>query len=151
MDPIDQKILKELQLDGRLTNHELSDRVGLSPSPCLRRVRALEKAGVINGYSANLNQEACGFPINAFVSVRLDKPNDEVMKKFEKGIQSLSEVLECYLITGTQDYLLRVVARSLKSYESFMRNELTKLPHIQSIESSFAFGQVKQQTVLPTG
>jgi len=149
MDKIDYKILAELQADGRLSNQVLSERVGLSASPCLRRVRALEFSGIITGYTALVNQDKYGLPINAFVSVRLKQPNDADMKTFEKGIQMLDEILECYLITGTQDYLLRVVCKSLKSYETFIRTDLTKIPEIQSIESVFAFGQVKQKTVLP--
>jgi len=149
MDKIDFKILTELQADGRLSNQELSDRVGLSPSPCLRRVRALESSGVIGGYTAKVDQEKYGLPINAFISVRLKQPNDAAMRSFEKGIQLLDDVLECYLITGTQDYLLRVVSETLKSYERFIRRDLTRLPEIQSIETIFAFGQVKQRNVLP--
>jgi len=149
MDRIDYKILAELQADGRLSNQTLSERVGLSPSPCLRRVRALESQGIITGYTAVVDQESYGLPINAFVSVQLKQPNDAVMTAFEKGVQLLDEVLECYLITGTQDYLLRVVSDSLKSYETFIRTSLTKMPEIQSIESVFAFGQVKRRLVLP--
>ncbi|MBV7296604.1 Lrp/AsnC family transcriptional regulator [Enterovibrio paralichthyis] len=149
LDNIDKKILDELQRTGRLTNQELSDRIALSPSPCLRRVRALEKQGIITGYHAHVDQEKCGLPINVFVLVKLERPTEENMVKFEALIDQMDEVLECFLMTGSHDYLLRVVSESLKSYERFIRRELTRLPNIAAIESSFAFGQVKRQTRLP--
>ncbi len=149
MDEIDKKILTELQSNARLTNQELADRVALSPSPCLRRVRALEHQGIILGYHASVDQEACGLPINVFVLVKLEKPTEENMRDFEQHIELIEEVLECFLMTGNHDYLLHVVSESLKSYEQFIRKQLTRLPNIASIESSFAFGQVKSKTKLP--
>ncbi|MGR5177396.1 Lrp/AsnC family transcriptional regulator [Vibrio parahaemolyticus] len=149
MDEIDKKILIELQSNARLTNQELADRVALSPSPCLRRVRELEKKGIIRGYHASVDQEACGLPINVFVLVKLEKPTEENMRDFEHHIALIDEVIECFLMTGNHDYLLHVVSESLKSYEQFIRKELTRLPNIASIESSFAFGQVKRKTKLP--
>ncbi|GAL17568.1 Lrp/AsnC family transcriptional regulator [Vibrio sp. SCSIO 43140] len=149
MDEIDKKILKELQSNARLSNQELADRIALSPSPCLRRVRALEKQGVIRGYHASVDQEACGLPINVFVLVKLDKPTEDNMRDFERHIDSMDEVLECFLMTGNHDYLLHVVSESLKTYEQFIRRQLTPLTNIASIESSFAFGQVKRKTKLP--
>ncbi|WP_234497310.1 Lrp/AsnC family transcriptional regulator [Vibrio maritimus] len=149
MDEIDKKILKELQSNARLSNQELADRIALSPSPCLRRVRALEKKGVIRGYHASVDQEACGLPINVFVLVKLDKPTEDNMRDFEHHIDSMDEVLECFLMTGNHDYLLHVVSESLKTYEQFIRRQLTPLSNIASIESSFAFGQVKRKTKLP--
>jgi len=149
MDNIDQKIIRELQQDARLTNQALSERIGLSPSPCLRRVRALEDRGVLVGYSALVDQEQYGLPINVFVSIRLDAQTDEAMQAFEKAIHQLEEVLECYLMTGARDYLLKVVSKSLKSYERFVRERLTTIPHIASLESSFAFGQVKRHPIFP--
>ncbi len=149
MDAIDQKIIAELQRDGRLTNQDLSESVGLSPSPCLRRVRNLEKSGVIKGYSANIDQDHYGLPINVFVSIRLERQTDAALKAFERGVEGLDEVMECYLMTGSRDYLLRVVSDSLKSYERFVREVLSALPGIASIESSFAFSQLKQRAALP--
>ncbi|MGF1773287.1 Lrp/AsnC family transcriptional regulator [Vibrio wakamikoensis] len=149
MDEIDKKILKELQSNARLSNQELADRIALSPSPCLRRVRALEKQGIICGYHASVDQEACGLPINVFVLVKLEKPTEDNMRDFEQHIEAMDEVLECFLMTGNHDYLLHVVSESLKSYEQFIRRQLTPLPNIASIESSFAFGQVKRKTKLP--
>ncbi|MGR5285196.1 Lrp/AsnC family transcriptional regulator [Vibrio maritimus] len=149
MDEIDKKILKELQSNARLSNQELADRIALSPSPCLRRVRALEKQGIIRGYHASVDQEACGLPVNVFVLVKLEKPTEDNMRDFEQHIEVMDEVLECFLMTGNHDYLLHVVSGSLKTYEQFIRRQLTPLPNIASIESSFAFGQVKRKTKLP--
>ncbi|MCJ2376097.1 Lrp/AsnC family transcriptional regulator [Vibrio sp. ZSDZ34] len=149
MDEIDKRILVELQRNARLSNQELADRVSLSPSPCLRRVRALEKSGVIRGYHASIDREQYGLPINVFVLVKLEKPTEDNMREFETQIESLDEVIECFLMTGNHDYLLHVVSASLKSYEQFIRKQLTRLPNIASIESSFAFGQVKRRTQLP--
>lgn len=149
MDKIDRAIIRELQLNARITNEELAERVNLSASPCLRRVRKLEAAGYIEGYSAKLDQEACGLPMNVFISVRLEKPDDATIRNFEAQVDLLDEVMECYLMTGNRDYLLRVVAADLKAYERFIRDRFSKLSGIASIESSFAFGHVKQKTVLP--
>jgi Lrp/AsnC family leucine-responsive transcriptional regulator len=149
MDAIDRKIVSALQADGRLTNQELSERVGLSPSPCLRRVRNLERSGVIRGYTAVIDQERYGLPINVFVSIRLERQTDAALKAFERGIEGLDEVMECYLMTGSRDYLLRVVSDSLKSYERFVREVLAALPGVASIESSFAFSQLKKSATLP--
>ncbi len=149
MDAIDRKIVSALQADGRLTNQELADRVGLSPSPCLRRVRNLERSGVIRGYTAVIDQERYGLPINVFVSIRLERQTDAALKAFERGIEGLDEVMECYLMTGSRDYLLRVVSDSLKSYERFVREVLAALPGVASIESSFAFSQLKKSAALP--
>ncbi|RXJ74545.1 AsnC family transcriptional regulator [Veronia nyctiphanis] len=149
MDATDKRILLELQKNGRLTNQELSDKISLSPSPCLRRVKALEKKGLITGYHAHVDQDKCGLPINVFVLVKLDRPTEDNIANFEQQIAVMDEVMECFLMTGTHDYLLRVVSESLQSYEHFIRKELTQLHNLAAIESSFAFGQVKKQTSLP--
>ncbi len=149
MDNIDRKIIRELQTDGRLSNQELSARVGLSPSPCLRRVRALEAAGIIRGYTAVLDQAKCGLPINVFVEVKLKEPNDKLIEKFERGVRACDEIIECYLMTGSQDYLLHVVSESLGSYEQFIRETLTRLPGVASINSAFAYGRVKSRGAYP--
>ena len=150
MDGIDRRILHELQLNARLSNQELSERVALSPSPCLRRVRKLEQEGVLKGYTAIVDQSLYGLPVTAFVEVRLEKQNQATIDAFEAGIQGLDEVLACYLMAGSRDYLLQVVSRSLKTYEAFIRDKLTRVPGIGGVESHFAFGQVKQRTELPT-
>ncbi|MBB6520536.1 Lrp/AsnC family transcriptional regulator [Pseudoteredinibacter isoporae] len=149
MDTIDRQILRELQRNARITNEELAEKVHLSPSPCLRRVRKLEANGLIEGYSAKVNQEACGLAMNVFVSVRLEKPEEHIIRHFEEAVATLDEIIECYLIAGNRDYLLRVVAADLKDYERFIRERFSKVPGIDSIESSFAFGHVKQQAGLP--
>lgn len=149
MDRIDKKIIKELQLNARLTNQELADIINLSPSPCLRRVRKLEAAGILIGYTAKVDQEKYGLPVNVFVSVRLERQNNQSIREFEEGINNLDQVMECYLMTGSRDYLMRVVSADLKSYELFIREELTKIPGIASVESSFAFGNVKSRNVFP--
>ncbi len=149
IDRIDQKIIFFLQQDGRLTNFELSEKVGLSPSPCLRRVKNLEQRGLISGYTAIIDEVSYGFPVTAFVSVRLENQTDQKLKSFEKEITSLDAVMDCWLVTGNRDYLLRVVASDLKNYEIFMREELTKVEGIASIETNFALGRVKTKNNLP--
>ena len=148
-DEIDQRILKELQENGRLTNVELADRVGLSPSPCLRRVRALEKSGVIKGYKTLVDQETVGLPISVFVMVSLEKQVEAAWQEFEKRIRELPEVMECYLMTGEMDYLLRVVTRDIQTYERFLIHDLTKFTGVRGIKSSFALKQVVYRTALP--
>ncbi|EPJ49709.1 MAG: bkd operon transcriptional regulator [Osedax symbiont Rs2] len=149
MDNIDKKIIKELQLNARISNEELAEKVNLSASPCLRRVRKLESSGVLTGYTAVVDQVLCGLGMNVFLSVRLEKPDKQIMKNFEQAVSELDEVLECYLMTGSRDYLLKVVSNDLKSYEVFIRDKFSNLPGISSIESSFAFGHVKQQQFMP--
>lgn len=149
MDAIDRRIIGALQENARLTNQELADRVGLSPSPCLRRLRKLEADGVLRGYTALIDQQRYGLPINVFVSIRLERQTDAAIRAFEQAIQDLDEVQECYLMTGARDYLLRVVSQSLESYERFVRERLTRIEGIASIESSFAFNQVKKSPRLP--
>jgi Lrp/AsnC family transcriptional regulator, leucine-responsive regulatory protein len=149
IDAIDQRILAELQQDGRLTNVELAERVGLSASPCLRRVRLLEKARIIRGYHAAVDQVKVGLPVSVFVSVRLEKQREDAMKRFEAAVRRFPEVLECYLMTGSRDYLLRVVTKDLTDYERFLKATLTRIDGVASIESSFALAQVKHTAVLP--
>jgi Lrp/AsnC family leucine-responsive transcriptional regulator len=149
MDRTDRKIIGELQRNGRLTNQELSERVSLSPSPCLRRLRQLEQDGVIKGYTAIINQEACGLDITAFVSIRLEKQTDKTIQAFERGVRDLDEIVGCYLMSGSSDYLLQVLSPSLKDYETFIRDKLSRAPGIGTLETHFAFGQVKHNTVFP--
>ena len=149
IDKIDQNIIFHLQQDGRLTNFELAEKVGLSPSPCLRRVKNLESKGLIAGYTAIIDEVSYGFPITAFVSVRLENQTDQTLKSFEAGITSLNAVMDCWFVTGNRDYLLRAVASDLKDYETFMREELTKVKGIASIETNFALGRVKTNNNLP--
>ena len=149
LDAIDRKILALLQEDGRLSLAALAEKVGLSPSPCLRRVRLMEKAGIIARYVAVLNQREVGLPVSVFVSIKLESQREEALTKFGRAIARWPEVLECYLMTGPRDYLLRVVVADLSAYEQFLKTKLTRLDGIASIESSFALEQVKYTTALP--
>jgi Lrp/AsnC family leucine-responsive transcriptional regulator len=149
VDSIDRRIVRELQRDARISNQDLAERVNLSPSPCLRRVRRLEALGVLRGYTAIVDEEQLGLPVTAFVEVRLEQQNEATIRAFEAGVQALDEVLACYLMAGARDYLLHVVAPSLKSYETFVRGKLTRIPGIGELETHFAFGRVKFQPSLP--
>jgi Lrp/AsnC family leucine-responsive transcriptional regulator len=149
MDAVDRKILAELQQDGRIGLVELSAMVGLSPSPCLRRIKLMEQAGVIARYVAVLDQRAVGLPVSVFISVKLERQREQALDRFAKTIARWPEVLECYLMTGPRDYWLRVVVPDLAAYEVFLKTKLTKLEGVASIESSFALEQVKYTNVLP--
>ncbi|MCX6407781.1 MAG: Lrp/AsnC family transcriptional regulator [Propionibacteriales bacterium] len=148
-DAIDQAILHELQVDGRLTNQELADRVGLSPSPCLRRVRALESAGVISGYRAVVAQQEVGLSITAFVRLRLSSHATDTVEAVEEELRALPEVVEAYVLAGDHDYLLKVVAESFASYEQLLRDRIRDIPSLASIETTFAFGTTKEPSPVP--
>lgn len=132
-----------------MSNVELASVVGLSPSPCLRRVRALERAGVIRRYVTLLDQATVGLPVSVFVNVSLERQVETALETFEAAIQQRPEVVECYLMTGDADYLLRVVAQDLTAYERFLMDHLTRIPGVNSIKSSFALKQVAYRTALP--
>ena len=149
LDAIDRKLLTVLQQEGRITAQDLAERVGLTASPCLRRIRLLEEAGIIRRYVAVVDQKAVGLPVSVFVSVKLERQREEELDRFAAAIARWPEVLECYLMTGPRDYLLRVVVPDLEAYEAFLKAKLTRLDGVQSIESSFALGQVKYTSVLP--
>lgn len=149
MDKKDRQIIAALQKEGRLTNQELSERVNLSPSPCLRRLRLLEEAGVIRGYTAIVDEEAYGLPVTAFVHIRLQQHSREVVATFEDRIRTIDAILDCYVLTGEADYLLRVLVESLQDYEHFVRSQLHAIPGIAAIDTSFAYGVVKRSTVFP--
>ncbi len=149
LDDMDRKILRVLQGDGRVSNQDLAQRVGLSPSPCLRRLRILEAEGIISRYVAMVDQARVGLPVRVFVSINLERQREEALDHFDREIRKYPEVLECYLMTGTRDYLLRVVAEDLAAYERFLKDKLTRLEGVSSIESSFALNQVKYTNSLP--
>jgi len=149
MDSKDRQILTALQADGRLTNQELSERVNLSPSPCLRRVRILEEAGVIRGYTALVDQKAWGLPVTVFIRIKLERHGDDIVRKFEKAVMAMDEVMDCWMMTGRADYQLRVIAADLDAYESFVRQKLHRVEGIASIDTSFAYGNVKHGQVFP--
>jgi len=146
---IDRKILRALQEDGRMTVQAIADRVGLSASPCLRRIRQLEVAGIITAYSATVDQKAVGLPVSVFISIKLERQRAEELDRFAAAVSRWPEVMECYLMTGQFDYLLRVVCADLGAYEEFLRQKLTQLEGVGSIESSFSLAQVKYSRVLP--
>ena len=149
LDDIDRRILAALQADGRMTAQELADRVGLSASPCARRVRLLEEAGVVKGYVAVIDQAKVGLPISVFASVKLERQREDDLDRFSQAVARWPEVVDCYLMTGQRDYLLRIVVSDLESYERFIKDKLTRLDGVASIESSFALGQVKRSNALP--
>lgn len=149
LDAIDARILFELQRNGRLPISDLADRVGLSASPCLRRVKILEERGVISGYVAVVDQNCVGLSVNVFASIRLERQREEELERFNAAVAQWPEVLECYLMTGTRDYLMRIVVGSLSEYEQFIKNKLSRLDGVASIESSFALSRVKHTTVVP--
>ena len=149
MDAKDRQILRELQRDGRLTNAELAERVNLSPSPCLRRVRNLESAGVIDRYVAIVDREAAGYPVMAFVQVTLARHDRAVVEAFEARVRETPQILTCHLMTGSSDYLLQIVVAGLDAYEAFMRETLHETPGIATINTSFVYGTVKDTVELP--
>lgn len=149
LDAIDVRILDRLQRDGRISNVDLARDVGLSPSPCLRRVRDLEEAGLIDRYAAILDQRKAGLDLSVFVQVTLERQIETALETFERTIAERPEVMECYLMTGDADYLLRVVVADVAAYERFLKNHLTRIPGVASIKSSFALNRVKYETALP--
>lgn len=151
LDPTDRRILQVLQDDARITMTELADRVGLSPTPCTRRVKRLEEAGVIRRYATLLDPTAVGLPVNVFVSISLTAQTEPALQAVEEAVSTYPEVMECYLMTGDADYLLRVVVPDLETYQRFVMEKLTRLPGIANIRSSFALRQVAYRTALPLG
>ncbi|WP_039018264.1 Lrp/AsnC family transcriptional regulator [Halocynthiibacter namhaensis] len=149
MDGKDQRIIRALQRDGRMTNQDLAAKVNLSPSPCLRRVKMLEQSGIIKGYSVDIDTEAYGLGVTVFVRVSLADHTDSTVKQFEKDIERVDQVMECYVMTGASDYLLRVVVADLADYEKFVRRKLHPIGGIASLDSSFVYGVVKKTNVLP--
>ncbi len=149
LDAIDLRILDELQRDGSLTNVELARRVHLSPSPCLTRVRALEAAGVIQRYVALVSAKALGLGLNVFINISLKAQSKSALAEFERRIAEHDEVMECYLMTGDSDYLIRVAVADIAALERFILEQLTPIPGVEKIRSSFALKQVRYQTALP--
>ena len=149
IDKIDLKILKTLQANARISNVELADAVGLSPSPCLRRVRQLEQAHVINRYVTLVEPASVGLTVNVFVQVSLERQGGDYLNRFEEAVGQWPEVMECYLMSGDADYHLRVVVPDLAAYEHFLHARLTQVPGISNIKSSFALKRVNYRTELP--
>src|SRR3954468_3280449 len=149
LDATDLRILAQLQQDGALSNVELARRVHLSPSPCLARVKALEAAGVIARYVALADAKALGLGLNVFVSISLKEQSREALARFEGAIAEHEQVMECYLMTGDSDYLIRVAVPDIAALERFILNQLTPIAGIEKIRSSFALKQVRYKTALP--
>jgi len=148
-DVVDLRILDELQKDGSLTNVELAKRLHLSPSPCLARVRALESRGVIQRYVAIVSAASLGLGLNVFINISLKAQSKEALAIFERRINEQEAVMECYLMTGDSDYLIRVAVADIAALEKFILEQLTPIPGIEKIRSSFALKQVRYKTALP--
>jgi Lrp/AsnC family transcriptional regulator, leucine-responsive regulatory protein len=149
LDEIDLRILEELQRDGSLTNVDLASRVNLSPSPCLARVRALEARGIIKQRVTLLSAQQLGLNVNVFIQISLDKQVREGLDTFERAIRGLPNVMECYLMSGDADYLIRVLVPDVQALERLIVDELTRIPGVSNIRSSFALKQVMYSTALP--
>lgn len=149
LDAIDRLILAELQRDGRLTNQDLADRVGLSPSPCLRRVRRLEEAGVISGYRAVVSPKAVDLEITAFVRLRLASHEGATVDAVEQRLRAIPSIVEAHLLAGDWDYLVRIVTPTFEAYERLLREHLRAIPSLSSIDTTFAFGVTKPLSPLP--
>lgn len=150
LDQIDLNILKHLQENARITNAELAERVGLSPTPCLRRLRRLEADGVIRGYRTEVDRDVLGLSVTVIILVKLEKEDEQNLRAFEDMAMRRPEIMECQLVTGKFDYFLRVVLPTLTSYEAFLSETLLRTENIASIESSFTLREVTKKAVLPT-
>ncbi|MCA6943199.1 Lrp/AsnC family transcriptional regulator [Pectobacterium polaris] len=149
MDEIDSRILRELQRDGRIPNNILADKVGLSPSPCLRRVKNLEDSGAIDRYVAILNPQAVGLSLTLFVRIWLESQDEETVEHFCREVARLPEVVECHLMVGDCDFILRVVAADLNAYRQFQIKHLARIKGVQSIKTELPMQTIKQTTELP--
>jgi Lrp/AsnC family leucine-responsive transcriptional regulator len=150
LDRYDRLILEVLQQDGRLSNQELAERIGLSPSPCLRRVRALEEAGFITGYRAMVDSQKLGLTLMALIHISMDRHTPERFENFEQKVAALPEVLECLLITGQDaDYQLKVIVRDMEAYQQLLLNRITRIEGVSGVHSSFVMRKVVDKTALP--
>jgi Lrp/AsnC family leucine-responsive transcriptional regulator len=150
LDRIDRQILEQLQTYGRITNQELADAISLSPSPCLRRVRQLEEAGLIDGYVALLNARKLGLTLMAFIQISMDRHTPERFDAFEEAVGSYSEVMECHLITGqSADYVLKVIVKDMDAYQHFLLQKLTRIEGVSGVHSSFVLKSPIMSTALP--
>ncbi len=149
LDAFDQRILDALQQDGRLSNVQLAEQIGLSPSPCLRRVRLLEEAGVIRRYQADLDRDSIGLGLTVFVGIKVERHHEEQAESFRQAVIGLPEVISVHLVSGEADFLLQVVVPDLRAYEHFLTGTLLKLPGVRDIRSNFAIQTVKAPGPLP--
>ncbi len=152
LDRYDQQILRILQQEGQISNQALSERIGLSPSPCLRRVKALEESGIIEGYHAVLNARQLGLTLTALIHISMDKHTPERFANFEKQISRLDEVLECLLITGqSADYQLKVIVKDMDAFQMLLLNKITRIKGVSGVHSSFILRSVVAHAALPIG
>ncbi len=151
LDKFDIAILRELQADGRLTNAELAQRVGLSAAPCWRRVRALEESGYIRGYRAEIDRHKIGLGVLAFVRLHAERNNGDSIRVLEEAVRALPEVVACHYISGTGTFELQVVAQDLDSFSRFAQQRLVNLPNVKDLQTSFSLGEVKAGGALPLG
>ncbi len=151
LDDFDWKILETLQGEGRLSNVELADRIGLSPTPCLRRVKALESAGVIRGYRAILDRGSIGLGLTVIVGVKIDGHRDENAQAVQEAFRAMPEVVACHCVSGESDFLLEAVFPDIASYEAFLFGQLLTLPMVKDIRSNFVLRRVKEAAPLPLG
>ena len=150
LDRFDRQILQVLQQEGRISNQELADRIGLSPSPCLRRVRSLEESGLITGYRALVNGEALGLSLTALIHISMDQHTPERFNHFEAAVSEIPEVMECLMITGqSADYQLKVVAKDMVSYQELLLNRITRITGVTGVLSSFVLRRVVDKTAIP--
>ena len=149
MDNIDARLLSALQRDGRQTVTDLAAAIGLSPTPCARRLARLEAEGVIEGYSARVDQARIGFPVSVFIQVELESQSKDAIDAFERAVRGSERVMECHLMTGTRDILMRVVAADLTDFDRFLEDKLMRVPGIRSMRSSFALRTMVRRQVLP--
>jgi Lrp/AsnC family leucine-responsive transcriptional regulator len=149
IDRAEREILQVLQTDGRISNVELAERVGLSESPCFRRVRRLEESGVIKSYAARLDQRLLGLQVTAFVQVSLDKQDDRKQRDFLASVEAEEHIVECHAMSGSHDYLLKVVARSMDHFSELSMQRILKFPGVKNIESNFSLMAIKESSALP--
>ena len=149
MDKVDRQILHEVQLNGRITNGELAQQINLSESACLRRVKKLEQSGLLRGYVALLDQSMAGYPDNVFVSITLHSQQQSDLAAFEAAVRALPEVMECYLMSGDADFLLRVIVSDARDYERIHSQYLTRLPGVARVHSSFSLRTIIKRTEIP--
>ena len=150
LDRFDRTILQLLQADGRISNQDLADRIGLSPSPCLRRVRALEEAGIVTGYRALLNAKALGFSLMALIYISMDKHTPERFEHFESEITQIPEVLECLLVTGQDaDYQIKLIVKDMDAFQELLLNRITRNQGVTGVHSSFVLRRVVDKTAVP--
>lgn len=151
MDATDKRILSALQKDGRQKLGELAEAVGLSPTPCARRVAALEKSGVITGYGARVDQAKLGLPVTVFIEVELESQSRAAIDAFERAVSRMEEVMECHLMSGSRDILLRVVVADLSAFDAFMEHDLMRVEGVSRMRSSFTLRTMVKRNTLPMG